>query len=216
MKLHSKRKNTIIIVSIVAAVVLAIALIGIFVVPAIVKSANKPDPYIVVSVAPKSDYYVGEKFDATGLKIQVITGDNKSSEFVSYPNSNLKITGFDSSVANESLAVTITYKGMSTTLNVTVKDYPPVAPVLESIRLSDNFYEIQSFDYWQRKGPRRDNVNIILTYSDGSEKEIPLEGKHCFDVIRPLAKGTSTTQFTIKYSEGGKVLEETITVTFTK
>lgn len=216
MKLQSKRKNTLVIVGIVAAALLVIALIAFLVVPAVVDALTKDEFSIVVSIAPKRDYYVGEKFDGTGLKIQVVTGDNESSYFVDYPNADLKITGFDSSVANESLPITITYKGVSTTMNVTIKDYPPAAPVLESVRLSDNFNGLQSFDYWNRFGPYRENVNLILTYSDGSTKEIPLKGEHCFNVVRPLAGGTNTTQFTIKYSEGGVVVEATITVTFNK
>ena len=216
MKLQSKRKKAVVIASIVVAVVLVIALIALLVVPAIIKSLNKIDPYIKVSINPKNSYYVGEKFDPTGLQIQIVTGDNDTSYFVRYPDADLKITGFDSSVAKESLAVTITYKGMSTTMNVTIKEYPDPAPTLQSIRLSDNFYATpHPLDYWNDFGPRRTNINIILTYSDGSEKEIPLKGEHCFNVTRPLA-GAGTTQFTIKYSEGGKVFEETITVTITE
>lgn len=217
MKLQSKKKNTFIIVAIVVAVLVLIAVIGVLLAPTILGSLNKPETYITVSIIPKSEYFVGEKFDPTGLKIRVVTGDEKTSYFVSYPDSELKISGFDSSAANESLPLTITYKGMTTTMNVKIKNYPPQPPVLVSIGLSDSFYETPfTLHFWNRYGPtKRAGVNLVLTYDDGSTKEIPFKAEHCFNVIRPLEEA-GTTEFTIKYSEGGKVFEETITVEITE
>lgn len=217
MKLQKRKNKGLIIVAIVVAALLVLALIGVLVVPTIIKNVTKPDPSIAVSVSPKNVYFVGEKFDPTGLKIQVITGDQETTYFVSYPDADLKISGFDSSVANESLALTITYKGMTTTLKVTIKDYPAKPPVLVSIGLSDAFYETPfTLHFWNRYGPtKRAGVNLVLTYDDGSTKEIPFKAEHCFNVIRPLEEA-GTTEFTIKYSEGGKVFEETITVEITE
>lgn len=217
MKLQKRKNKGLIIVAIVVAALLVLALIGVLVVPTIIKNVTKPDPSIAVSVAPKNVYFVGEKFDPTGLKIQVITGDQETTYFVSYPDADLKITGFDSSVANESLTLTITYKGMSTTMNVTIKDYPPKQPVLVSIGLSDAFYETPfTVSFWNRYGPtKRAGVSIVLTYDDGSTKEIPLKGEHCFNLDRNLTSA-GTTEFILKYTEGGKTFEETITVTITE
>lgn len=216
MKLRNQRKNNITIVAIVVAVVLVLVIAGFLIVPAIIKNINKPDPYIKVSVSPKNEYFVGEKFDPTGLKIQYVTGDNDTSYYVSYPNSDLKITGFDSSVANKSLPLTITYKGLTTTLNVTIKEYPAANPTLVSIRLSDNFYETpHTLTYWTYLGPRLEGVKLIATYDDGSTKEIPFTAEHYRNVDQSITSA-GTTQFTIRYSEGGVTVEETITVTITE
>lgn len=217
MKLQKNRNKTLIIVAIVAAVVVALIVAGVLVAPTIIGSLNKPEPSISVSVSPKNVYFVGEKFDPTGLKVQVAMGDTEKSYFVSYPDADLKITGFDSSVANESLTLTITYKGMSTTMNVTIKDYPAKPPVLVSIGLSDAFYETPfTVSFWNRYGPtKRAGVNLVLTYDDGSTKEIPLKGEHCFNVDRNLTSA-GTTEFILKYTEGGKTFEETITVEITE
>jgi len=217
MKLRSKNNNTVIIIAIVAVVVVALIVAGVLLAPTIIGHFNKPDPSIAVSVSPKNVYFVGEKFDPTGLKIQVLMGDPDSSYFVSYPNSELKISGFDSSVANESLPLTITYKGMTTTLNVTIKDYPPKNPVLVDMKLSDNFYAHPfSYTVWNKNGPyKRANVNIVLIYDDGSEKEIPLTAEYCSNVDRNLTSA-GTTEFTLHYTEGGVRLEKTITVTITE
>ena len=217
MKLRNKRNNTVLIVAIIAIAVVLLAVVGILVAPTIINKVNKPDPYIAISVSPKNEYFVGETFDPRGLKIQVITGDNETSYFVDYKDPNLKVTGFDSSVPNESLTLTVIYKEMSTTFNVKIKEVPPPPPTLVSIGLSDSFYETPfTLYFWNRFGPtKREGVNLVLTYSDGSTKEIPLNGEHIFDIDRDL-QSAGTTEFTIKYSEGGIVFEETITVTITE
>lgn len=216
MKLQNKRKNTVVIIVIVAIVLVALVVAGIFLAPVIIGNIYKPEPSIAVSVSPKNVYFVREEFDPTGLKIQVLMGDTDSSYFVSYPDSELKISGFDSSVANESLPLTITYKGMTTTLNVTIKDHPAKNPTLVSMRLSDNFYDPPfTKTFWNDFGPyKRPNVNIILTYDDGSEKEVKLEAKYCFGLDRDI-QSAGMTEFTLKYSEGGVTLEEKITVEIT-
>lgn len=218
MKLQSRKQKTITVVAIVAAVILVLVVAALLIVPAVIKDSLKTDPYIAVSVSPKNEYFVGEKFDPKGLKIQVFTGDNETSYFVSYPNSELKISGFDSSVANESLPLTITYKGMTTTLNVTIKEYPAQNPTLVSIRLSDSFYETPiTVLRWNRLGPVRDGVNLVLTYDDGSEKEIPFTADHYPDYDnRPELGQAGTVEFTIAYAEGGVVVRSTVTVTITE
>lgn len=221
MKLQNKKKKIIPIIIIAIVTVLIIAAI---VAVVIIKNPNglgkgNEVTGIVISSIPDNEYFVGERIDLTGLKIQVLTGDPTKTYFVQYPNADLKISGFDSSVANESLPVTVTYKGFSTTFNVKIIDYPPEAPTVVSIRLSDNFYDFTyTVDFWNTYGLIWDGVKLILTYSDGTEKEVPMKSKYCSDVVQRV-ESAGTTQFYITYPDelmaDGRAPRCTVTVTIT-
>lgn len=217
MKLQSKQQKQTKIILIAVAALLAVALIVgiVFLVSSIVKDGEdkKENTKIQISTFPKIEYYVGEKFDATGLKIQVLTGNNDTSYIVSYPDSNLKISGFDSSQPGE-VIMSVTYKECSTTLKVTIKEYPAASTtVLESIRLSDNMS--YSLRLWKLYGPNFDKFQLILTYSDGSEVEIPMSSNYCSGIDRSITEA-GTTQFTITYSDGATTVSTTVTVTITE
>lgn len=93
----------------------------------------------VLKVPNKNIYYLGDEFDAEGLKLQVsYTGSP-----LEYVTSGYTISGFDSSTAGEK-AVTISYGGLSTKINVTVKT--PVLHYREEnlIMNLDETYEIKT------------------------------------------------------------------------
>ena len=220
MKLQRNRKKTYITIAIIVSVLLiiaaALAIAYVSLMQTINPDAFKPDKEITgisISTAPKTEYYIGEDFDPTGMKIQVLTNNLSETYFVECPNDEVVITGFDSSVANEKVPVTVTYKGFSVTFNVVVKDYPSAAPVLESIRLSDNFKTTYTLEKWNKNGPSLFGVKLILTYSDGSEQEVQMQSAYCYGIEDIAAPGT--TEFTIKYSDGGIQVETTVTVTIT-
>ena len=128
-----------------------------------------------------------------------------------------KISGFDSSVANDSLPVTISYMGFETTLFVKIKDAKnEVPPYLVSIEIC-NLKTTYDMKYWNTYGPSASGAYIKLTYSDGSTygdpDKTPLSRRNIYDYEKVDAAGT--TQIRIKYSENGISKEETITITIT-
>ncbi len=67
----------------------------------------------------KTEYYVGDKLDKK-LSLNVNYADKSSKEI----ESGFEITGFDSSASAESQTLTVTYKGTTTTYDITIKEKP--------------------------------------------------------------------------------------------
>ena len=134
MKLKSQKKNkSVIIIVVILALVLVAALVvgGIYISNKIAEEQKQEEEdkavrRIAISIVPKTEYYVGDELDLAGLKIQVIAGTNEYSYFVSYPNSDIVVTGFDSSVANDELPLTVSYQGFTATFNVKIISICPV------------------------------------------------------------------------------------------
>ena len=74
-------------------------------------------------------------------------------------------------------------------------------------------YALYTLEKWNKNGPSFFGVNLICTYSDGSEKEIQMQSIYCYGIED--VKSSGTTEFTIKYSEGGIIVETTVTITIT-
>lgn len=222
MKLKNQKKNkTLIIVVGILALVLVAALVvgGIYINNKITEEQKQEEEdkavrRIAISIAPKTEYYVGDELDLTGLKIQVIAGTNEYSYFVSYPNSDLVVTGFDSSVANDELPITVSYQGFTATFNVKIKEHASATPVLERIEISDNFQTTYDLEEWNNYGPNTDNVTLTLVYSDGSVDNVQFKHKHIYGFTNLSAAGT--TQITIKYSDGVTTVELPVTITITE
>lgn len=218
MKLQSqkqKRTTAILIgvgtVALIAAIVLAIVLL----VPNNdTGDGEMPLTTIGINIAsyPKTTYYVGEDFDSTGIRVQVVMSEQSETYFVD--ESQLTFSGFDSSVATESLTITVEYKGYTTSYKVEIKDKPAEVPKLTGIRLDDSFKTTYTLESWNTKGPRFRDVNLICTYSDGTEKEIPMQAGYASGINLELTSA-GTTSFKISYSEGGIQAETTVTVTIT-
>lgn len=225
MKLVSekqKRKRIIIIVSIIVAIVIIIGVMATvfaskydYVLDLMLTTTQKEPPTVmrgisVASTPDKWEYEVGEEFDPRGIRVQVLMNKQSESYYVDY--TQLEFSGFDSTEANDNLKITVTYRGFETSFTVVVKEAPTPDPVLESIKLSDNFNTTYTLAKWNKWGPDFYGVKIICTYSDGTEEEVAIKAsKHC-DGINQNLTSAGTTQFTVKY-EG---LEYTVTVTITE
>ena len=129
----------------------------------------------VSSMPTKEVYYVGEQPDYSGL-IVCINTISAGTVFEAY-NSNpdaFTFSGFDSSVPNEELKITVEYKGKSLSFNLKIIESPKVPPVLQSIRLDPMPQtEYSVGDVFRSKGAK-----IIATYSDGTTQVISLKISH--------------------------------------
>lgn len=220
MKLRNRRseKKQIIIISVVA-IVLAMILIGVIIGAVADNKAKKEqeayDKTVVgINVASKPNkdvYYIGEEFDPTGLKIQVVTNSFNETYFVEY-NEDMTLTGFDSSVAGQQ-AIIVAYMDYTTVFVVEVKEEPTPVPTLEKIEVYD-FITTYSLDEWNTYGPDVAGARIRCIYSDESvEEDIILKKSYIRGYQRVDAPGT--TEITVRYSVGGKTLETTVTITIT-
>ena len=222
MKLQShNKKKKIITAAIIAAVVIALIVIGVVIAIVASSSQEQEDPKTVEiseirlsSYPDKVVYFVGDEFDPKGTQIAVINTESQV-YYINDMDPDLVITGFDSSAPNDKLPLTITYKGHSITINVTVKETPGDKPYLVSIRVSDNLKTKYSVASWQSGLKITDDVKLICTYSDGSVKEVNMDINFCegvdYNVTTP-----GTQIITVRYSDDGSVwAETTVTVTIT-
>lgn len=223
MKLQSnKKKTTIKILIVVAAVLLLVGLVWLVI--SGITSANeakegKEIKFITLNATPKSEYLVGEEFDATGTIIQVMTKNMDNTYFVDNIN-DMTFSGFDSSKAVDEQVITVSYQGFTTTFTVKIKEEEKPAPTLVSIEVRD-LHTTYTMARWNQNGPSLANAYLVLTYSDGSTKgsleETPLLWKY----IEPLSdvEGAGTTQMVINYTEGegenAIVVSTTVTITIT-
>ena len=212
MKLKSRNNDKKkIIILVVLAVILVAAIVTAIVVASAIKKNNETITGIMISQQPSDIvYFVGEEFDPTGLVIQVLAKSNDVTYFVKHTDPELKITGFDSSVANEKLVLTVTYREFSTTLNVMIKEIPPQPPTAVSIKMSDNFRTTYPISWWNNYGPIFDGVELIVVYSDGSEESVPMQSYYCYEVNKVLSK-PGETSFKVVYN--GFECWVTVTVT---
>lgn len=224
MKLQNSKtkrnKTLIIILAIVVAVIVIAALV--FGISLLVKNSsnNNGDDEstvqgIVVNSAPKTEYYVGDEIDLTGLRIQIVTNKVGDLRFVDYPNDEMSVTGYDMSKSGEQV-ITVTYQGFTTTLKINVKEYAAPDPTLVSIEVCD-LIDTYTVEKWNKNGANLYGAYLKLTYSDGTTKGSYEETPLLWDYVEPLQKvsGAGTTKMVIKYIEGGIEVSTTVTITIT-
>lgn len=125
--------------TLIIAIASAIAVIAIIVGIVIGVSANKkpevttttttkPDAPIVgisIDTLPKTEYYVGEEFDKTGLVLKLERADG-TFDLIDANDSELKFSALDSSFEQETVEMSVEYKGFFATFNVSVSRAPVV------------------------------------------------------------------------------------------
>ena len=219
MKLQSQKqkRTTAILIGVGAVVLIAAIVLAIVLLVPNNDSGDGEMPLTTMGINiasyPKTTYYVGEDFDTTGIKVQVVMSDQSKTYFVGA--SELTFSGFDNSVATDSLTITVGYKEYTATYEVKIKEKPVEAPILTGIRLDENFSTTDTLQAWNFRGPNFRDVNLICTYSDGTEKSIPMQSNYASGIQRDLTSA-GTTSFTIRYSEGGIQVETTVTITITE
>lgn len=217
MKLKSQKKNNAIIIAVIALAVIAVIAIAAVIISTVsknneIKKGLEIDRIMVSTPSYKTEYFVGEEFDPTGAMVQVITKDTANNHFVDY--TQLSFSGFDSSVVNDAVVITVSYKGHTTTFNVKIKDHPSANPTPASIELV-NFKTTYTMAEWNSKGPSSRGVTINCTYSDGSV----MQGRELKDnMIYGYKKvdAPSTVELTIKVNYAGTVIEKVVTITITE
>ncbi len=210
MKLRSNKTKTKKILTIVGISILAVALIvgAILIVNSIVQeNKGKQIKDIVLSGMPtKDEYYIGDEFDPTGTLIQVRTNDMKNTYFVDH--TKLTFSGFDSSVVNDTVTITVSYQGFSTTFTVKVKEHEVQPPQLVSIEVKD-LKTTYSLERWNKNGPDYNNSYLLCTYSDGTTENVWIQ--NTWATQREIMDAPGVAYITIEYMGKSTVVEFTIT-----
>ena len=217
MKLQSKKSKRLTVIAIVVAAIVLVALIvGAILLLAIGNNDEEHQPTdminIVVSSYPKRTYYVGEKFDPTGTKIQVLTYDMAYTSFVEY--GSLTFSGFDSSAPVEEQVITVSYKGFTATFTVEILPEPTTPPALDKIEVV-NFRTTYPMDEWNKYGPDVIGASVKFIYADGTEGETKsLQPSWIYGATK--VSSPCTLDITIKYNHDGVLCEQVITITITE
>ena len=115
---------------------------------------------ITIKTQPgKTEYWVGESLDTTGLVLTATYSDGTTKEITE----GFTVTGFDSATAGEK-TVTVTYEGFTATFKVTVK-----TPTITGITIKT---QPGKTEYWVGEELDATGLTLTATYSDGSTKEI--------------------------------------------
>ncbi|MBQ3012935.1 MAG: bacterial Ig-like domain-containing protein [Clostridia bacterium] len=210
-----KPKNVKSIIGISISLVVVIALISMLLV--IVIGANKQGNeigHISISSTPnKTTYYVGEEADYEGLKITVTRRNGKQT---TVPISKCIITGFDNTEPAEKQTISVQYEGFIATFSITVKETPKPTSTLVGIYLE----ELPKIEYKADEWLDTSGGVIVREYKDGTTKRISLVNSYVYGWEAAQAafekgeKGPYT--LTVKYKEGGILVETTYEITITE
>ena len=210
MKLQSnKKRNTIIIISVILAVVVLAGVVGLILIFGDQSEKKNPQDIVGISLVSRpsqTTYYVGEEFDPAGTKIQVGTYDMAYTSFVEYDN--LTFSGFDSSAPAEGQVITVSYKGFTTTFTVDIKEPLSNTPYLVSIEPKD-LNTTYPKDEWNTYGPDYNGASLLLTYSDGTTESVWIQNSWATQREKMDAPGK--TYVTIEYM--GKTVQVEFTIT---
>ena len=113
----------------------------------------------IVILPIKTEYWVGEALDTTGLTFLAIYSDGNEVDI----SEGFAVTGFDSSVAGEQ-TLTVTYMGATDTFTVTVKQ-----PEINGI---DIVSAPAKTEYWVGEALSTEGMVLLVSYTDGSVAEI--------------------------------------------
>lgn len=222
MKLRSnkqKRTTTILIGVGIAVLIAAIVLAIVLLIPKNNDSGDQnldPMPLAILGInvaqCGKTTYQVGEQFDPSSIKIQVVMTDQSKSYFVDGTNSKLTFSGFDSSVPNDNVVITVTFKEFTTSFYVKVEEPEPEKPAVEvvSIELVGGYKTTYTLTEWKNGFRYSDDASLVCTYSDGTTKTIPMR-KNYIEQPNFNLSGPCDYDITITYEGVSTVITLTIT-----
>lgn len=177
----------------------------IFIYANIIRKDNDPKVFsVAISTLPyKTEYYIGEQPDYTGFT--VTTTYNDGTTFTEGADA-CTFSGFDSEFAAEKQQITVNYKENTFVFDIAIKEPPRAFSPLSKIALvSLPKTEYKVGDWLSVK----DGV-LLLEYSDGATRKIPLDYLHIYD-FSTEKPGKFTV--TVKLREDGYLATTTYDVT---
>ena len=174
---------------------------------------------IYISKTPdKTQFYLDDEADYTGLTIQVLK-NNGDSQTIVYSDANSSLftfSGFDSSLPEEKQTITVTYKGYSASFNISIVRFEPPADTIKSIswvKLPKTEYKVG--DFYETNGGM-----LLKEYNDGTTERCILLDTYVLGreaaFVNGRAKNIGTYELTVKYKENGVTVYTTYTITVTE
>lgn len=160
---------------------------------------------ITVKTAPKTDYSEGDKFDPTGLVLDVLFEDGNSSDAYYYPESAYM---FDFSPAKtrqltvNDNKITITFQGASVDLPITVAERVVESFVIKTAPDKTSYIEGEKFD----------PTGLVLTVTFDNGATMDVEYSENSGITFAPAEALSTDDSSVTISYRGKTAEQAITV----
>ena len=194
-KIKLSKKKLIILISVTVSLVVILASI----LTASIIIGNKYKKISVSTTPLKTEYYIGESADYSGLKIQ-ITKRNGKFFFIEYTDKEIEISGFDSSKAGKNTII-IKYKDFTTTFEITIKEAQTIK-TLTGISIET----LPKTEYKVGETLDTDGGIILCTYSDGSTSREELLPRY-ISGFNSSTSGTYT--LTVKFNDGKGSLKTT-------
>ena len=132
------------------------------------------------TVPNKTDYFVGDTLDITGLKVTATYNNGSTSEISDYD--------YTPKVLNNSgtTTITVTYKGKTATFDVNVKEAKVTSISVKNKPNKLNYYEGDTLDVT--------GLKVIATYNNGSTSEIS-----GYDYTPKVLNNSGITTITVTY-----------------
>ncbi|MBR5137095.1 MAG: bacterial Ig-like domain-containing protein [Clostridia bacterium] len=200
-------KNVKLLAAILGSVVVVLAAVLLLIFLRNAEEVVEPKELSILNMPNKTTYYVGESSDFFNLKL-VMTMTNGGE--ITVNGSECEITGFDSSVPVDVQIITVKYKNLSTTFNVSIKEIP-ANPTGKYNNLT--FKTLPKTEY--KKGEWLDARGgvLIVHYDDGTTREMELKDDYVYgfrsDKLGPL-------ELEVIYIENGVLCTTTYTITVTE
>ena len=201
-------------------VVLAILVICGGVVGVLVAIKNNQDANTIRAIQirswPTLEYVVDDEADYSGLEIQVVmmNGDVKTVPYLGNEQ-DFAFRGFNSERVVESQRITVTYKQEYTVaFNVKINPKPTASLVLSHIEIS----VLPRTEYRVEEWLETDGGMIRRYYTNGTHSDTLLLPNHIDEVswLNAYNSGVGTHTITVRYSEGGVLVETTYSITISE
>ncbi len=151
----------------------------------------------VKSTTHKTEYWVGDTLDVSGLIIEVVYSDGRKEEVSVTAD---MVSGFDSSKVTSSQTLTITYSGKTTNFIIKISQ-----PTITSIAVKSTNHKTE---YWIGDALDVSGLIIEATFSNGKKEEVQVTEAMVsgFDSHQENSSQTLTITF------GGKTAEFNISI----
>ena len=164
---------------------------------------------ISIISTPKSFYYVGDEFDPTEIVIAVTVAEKSEPYYINGNYPEVEVSGFDSSVTNDELPITVSYKGFTATYNVAIKDASFGEYIILSLTVTTKpkttYYVGQEFDKTGMRIQVNTDKQATTFFVEADDEKLTISG---FDSSAPAENQKITvtyegvsTSFTVTIKE---------------